>query len=62
MICAGQEVQASWPEAQEDSCHSQAVDKAWAEPDDQEDAEEVTLVLHSQVCCQGLGCTFFHRK
>uniref|UniRef100_A0A8C1N1V5 Large ribosomal subunit protein uL29 n=1 Tax=Cyprinus carpio TaxID=7962 RepID=A0A8C1N1V5_CYPCA len=57
-VLQGEEVQAFGPEAQEDSCHPSSADKTRAEPDDQEDAEEVPPLLHPQIRRQGLrGCT-----
>lgn len=54
----GEEVQASGSEAQEDSCYPPAAHQARAGPHDQEDAEEVTTLLHAQIRCQGLRLYF----
>lgn len=58
----GQEIQASGPEAQEDSRYPPAAHQARGGPHDQEDAEEVTHLLYAQICCQGLRLCFLFNK
>lgn len=61
IVSLGEEIQASGPEAQKDSRYPPAAHQARAGPHDQEDAKEVTPLLHAQICCQGLRLVFLNK-
>ncbi|KAF5899729.1 Long chain base biosynthesis protein 1c, partial [Clarias magur] len=61
-VLQGQEIQASGPEAQEDSRYPPAAHQARGGPHDQEDAKEVAYLLHAQICCQGLRLFLLNKR